>query len=96
VTRPGGADLLCPPDRDAPKMLKSDGGRVLISQFVLPRTAQSCIIVVKTTGRKIRLAHPRGHWMKLVRITSRVGGLLELATSQCPNCEEVTTIENDE
>jgi hypothetical protein len=38
----------------------------------------------------------RGHWMKLARTTPKVGGLLELTTSQCPNCEEVTTIENDE
>jgi len=35
----------------------------------------------------------RSHWMKLARITPKVGGLLKLATSQCPNCEEVTTIE---
>jgi hypothetical protein len=34
--------------------------------------------------------------MKLVRITPELGGLPELATFQCPNCEKVTTIENDE
>jgi hypothetical protein len=34
--------------------------------------------------------------MKLVRITPELGGLPELATFQCPNCEEVTTIENGE
>ncbi len=37
-----------------------------------------------------------GHGMKLVRIIPKLGGLPELATFQCPNCEEVTTIENDE
>jgi len=34
--------------------------------------------------------------MKLVRIIPKLGGLPELATFQCPNCEEVTTIEDDE
>ena len=36
-----------------------------------------------------------GHGMKLVRIIPKLGGLPELATFQCPNCEEVTTIENE-
>jgi len=36
-----------------------------------------------------------GHGMKLVRIIPKFGGLPELATFQCPNCEEVTRIENE-
>ena len=36
-----------------------------------------------------------GHGMKLVRIIPKLGGLPELATFECPNCEEVTTIENE-
>jgi hypothetical protein len=42
-----------------------------------------------------------GHGMKLVTIIPKhtiipkLGGLPELATFECPNCEEVTTIENE-
>ena len=57
VMRPGGAGPLCPPDRDAPKTLKSDGGRVL--RFLnLSWHGRLCLARPAVTGGSLSESRP--------------------------------------
>ena len=64
-------------------------------QFVLPWMATFLAMPTEHPREKLLPCASYGHGMKLVTIIPKLGGLPELATFQFPNCEEVTTIENE-
>jgi hypothetical protein len=87
VMRPGRAGPLCPADREAQKTLNSDGRTVEILNSSCHGRRHFLAMPTEHQREKLLPCASCCHGMKFVRVIPKLGGLPELATFQCPNCE---------